>query len=124
MSSAPTRPSPTLFAVPAEAVERLAWQAMPGANGVVEHRAVFLGEGVVAGQLRFGPGAREARHLHGHGEHHVWVLQGTVLTDDTVLPAGSYLHVPAHLLHQLVDAGSGSLVFYVFLGTQEAAAPR
>jgi quercetin dioxygenase-like cupin family protein len=117
-----TIPSPTLFVVPREAVERLSWQPLPGGGGV-EHRAVYVGDGVVAGQLRLGPGAREPRHLHGHGEHHVWVLEGEVVVDDTRLAAGSYLHVPAHLMHQLVDTGSGSLLFYVFSGTPEPARP-
>ncbi|MGZ6826599.1 MAG: cupin domain-containing protein [Mycobacteriales bacterium] len=117
-----TIPSPTLFAVPREAVDRLARQPLPGGGGV-DHRAVFLSDGTVAGQLRLGPGAREARHLHGHGEHHVWVLEGEVVVDGTRLPAGSYLHVPAHLMHQVEDGGAGSLLFYVFTTAGEPGRP-
>ena len=105
----------TLFLVPQVRVDALGWEPLPGSRGV-EHRAVYLGERVVAGQLRMAPGGGEAAHLHGRGEHHLWVLSGAVVIDDTRLEAGSYVHVPAHVLHELVDAGAGSLLLYVSTG--------
>ncbi|MGB8650766.1 MAG: cupin domain-containing protein [Mycobacteriales bacterium] len=109
----PTIPTPTLYAMPQEAVDALAWEPLAGNTGV-SHKVIFLGDGVVAGLLRLAPGAKEVPHLHSDGEHHVWVLRGTVVADDTELSAGSYLHVPQRLLHTMRDAGEGSQLFYVF----------
>ncbi|HWC36602.1 MAG TPA: cupin domain-containing protein [Mycobacteriales bacterium] len=108
-----THPTPTLFMIPRQRVAELPWEPMPGATGV-EHRVLFEDERSVAGLLRLHPGAEELAHLHLHGEHHLWVLSGTVSVDETLLPADSYLHVPARLTHRVVDTGAGSLLFYVF----------
>lgn len=107
----------TLFLVPKGRVDALGWEPLPGSGGV-EHRAIYLGEAVVAGQLRMAPGAGEVTHLHGRGEHHLWVLAGAVEIDDTRLEAGSYVHVPAHVPHELTDAGEGSLLLYVSTGSE------
>lgn len=108
-----TIPSPTLHALPKHAVDGLAWEPLAGCVGVA-HKAVYLADDVVAGLLRLRPGAQEVPHLHGHGEHHIWVLEGSVVVDETDLPTGSYLHVAEHLVHTLCDGGDGSLIFYVF----------
>ena len=107
-------PTPTLWAMPAAAVAELPWEPLQGAPGV-DNKVLYLGPGVVAGLLRFAPNAHESRHLHQHGEHHVWVLEGSVVVDDTALAAGSYLHVPERLGHTMRDVGSGSVVSYVFM---------
>ena len=109
-------PTPTLCALPRTAVDALPWEPLPGNVGV-DNKSVYVDTGVVSGLLRLAPGAAESRHLHQHGEHHIWVLEGTVVVEDTELPAGSYLHVPARLGHTMRDAGNGSVVFYVFSRT-------
>lgn len=106
-------PTPTLCAMPTHVVDDLPWEPLPGNVGV-DNKSVFIGSGVVSGLLRLQPGAAESRHLHQHGEHHIWVLEGTVVVEDTELPVGSYLHVPQRLGHTMRDAGEGSVVFYVF----------
>lgn len=111
-----THPSPTLYLVPRQRIADLAWEKFPGSSGV-EHRVLYRDEGTVAGLLRLHPGAGELTHLHLHGEHHLWVLGGTVSVDDTTLPADSYMHVPSRLTHRVVDTGAGSLLFYVFCAT-------
>ena len=103
----------TLFLVPRQRVGELPWEPLPS-DGRVEHRVLYQDGRTVAGLLRMRPGAGELKHLHLHGEHHLWVLGGTVSVDDTVLPADSYLHVPAGLTHRITDTGAGSLLFYVF----------
>lgn len=107
----------TLFMVPRHRVTELAWDLVPS-DGGVQHRVLFQDGRSVAGLLRLHPGAGEVKHLHVDGEHHLWVLEGLVSVDDTSLPAGSYLHVPAGLLHRVTDAGGGSLLFYVFSGSR------
>ena len=108
-----TRSIPTVFAAPREVVDHLPWQPLPGCDGVSTKVVVDV-DGDVAGLLRLLPGAQEVQHVHGHGSHHLWVLSGSVVVEDTPLPAGSYLHVPAGLVHDLRDAGEGSTLFYVF----------
>jgi mannose-6-phosphate isomerase-like protein (cupin superfamily) len=108
-----TRPSPTVVVAPRDVVDQLPWQPLPGCQGV-STKVVTDVDGDVAGLLRLRPGAREVAHVHGHGSHHLWVLSGGVVVEDTPLPAGSYLHVPSGLVHDLRDTGSGSTLFYVF----------
>lgn len=108
-----TRSVPTVYAAPHDVVDRLPWQPLPGCVGV-STKLVCDVDGDVAGLLRLLPGAKEVPHVHGHGSHHLWVLSGGVVVEDTPLPAGSYLHVPAGLVHELRDAGDGSTLFYVF----------
>jgi mannose-6-phosphate isomerase-like protein (cupin superfamily) len=108
-----THPSPTLFAVPRERVAELSWNDMP-AGDHVQTKTLYTTGRASAGLMRLAPGAHELTHLHMNGEHHLWVLAGTIRIDDTDLPAGSYLHVPAHLAHTVEDGGSGSTAFYVF----------
>jgi quercetin dioxygenase-like cupin family protein len=106
-------PSPTLFAVPRARVAELAWDDLP-AGVDVQTKVLYTTGRASAGLMRFKPGARELTHLHVEGEHHLWVIEGAIRIDGTVLEAGSYLHVPAHLAHTVEDVGSGSLTFYVF----------
>ena len=113
-------PSPTLFLVPRQRVAELEWEPLPGHDGV-DHRALYRDAHSVAGVLRLRPGAGELTHLHLHGEHHLWVLAGSVTIDDTVLGTDSYLHIPSGLTHRLVDLGAGSMLFYVFCETPTRA---
>jgi hypothetical protein len=102
--------------VPRQRLSELPWERFPGSEGV-DHRVLYRDASTVAGLLRLHPGAAEPTHLHLHGEHHLWVLGGVVSVDDTMLPTDSYLHVPSMLTHRIVDAGAGSLLFYVFSPT-------
>ena len=108
-----TTPMPTLFLVPRDTVANLAWEPLPGSPHV-DNKVLYTTGTHVAGLLRLHPGAREVTHVHVHGEHHIWVLAGSVWIDDTELKADSYLHVPARLSHTIEDGGVGSLLFYVF----------
>lgn len=113
-----TYPTPTLFALSQAMVEDIPWEAFVGSTDI-DNKVLYLADGVVAGLLRLRPHAHELTHLHFHGEHHMWVLSGTVVIDDTELAAGSYLHVPSRLSHTLRDGGSGSLAFYLFVPSSE-----
>ena len=106
-------PSPTLFLVPPHDSGELAWQPIPGAVGV-DNKVLYDAGSTVAGVLRLHPGGKELSHFHVHGEHHLYVLAGAVIIDDTELSSGSYMHIPARLRHKVHDAGQGSLLFYVF----------
>lgn len=116
---APTTPGASgacgrsVLAASRSVVDHLPWQALPGCEGV-STKVVADVDGDVAGLLRLAPNAQEVAHVHGHGSHHLWVLSGSVVVGGMPLPEGSYLHVPAGLVHDLHDAGDGSTLFYVF----------
>jgi quercetin dioxygenase-like cupin family protein len=94
-------------------VRALPWSACPGWPGV-EQKLLSSRPGLVVGLLRLAPGARELPHVHGNGEHHLWVLDGSVRSQEGLLPKGSYLHVRTGTLHQLSDIGGGSTLLFVF----------
>lgn len=108
-----TYPSPTLFLVPDSHVADLPWEPLPASPGV-EHKVLYTDGGAVAGLMRLTAGTHELTHAHVHGEHHLWVLSGSIVIDETALPAGSYVHVPDRLSHSIRDGGEGSLLFYVY----------
>lgn len=114
-----TYPSPTLFALSKDMVAKLPWEPFV-ASAEIDNKMLYVADGVVAGLLRLRPNARELTHLHFHGEHHLLVLSGTVVIDDTELTEGSYLHVPSRLPHTLRDGGTGSTAFYVFVPSPES----
>ena len=120
MSTTPASTAPTSTATPRtvlaasrQVVDHLPWQPLPGCTGV-STKVISDVDGDVAGLLRLAPSAQEVQHVHGHGSHHLWVLSGSVVVGGMPLPEGSYLHVPAGLVHDLHDAGDGSTLFYVF----------
>lgn len=70
----------------------------------------------LAGVLRLEPGASLGDHVHEHGEHHAYVLEGACRIDDRVLTAGSYAHVPAGVRHEVSgEQPDGCQVFYLFV---------
>jgi quercetin dioxygenase-like cupin family protein len=96
------------------------WAPHPGWPGV-EEKVLSAGPGTVVGLLRFSPGAEEAPHVHAHGEHHTWVLEGRVRTQGRSLTAGSYLHVRSGTLHDLRDDGPGSLLLFAYTESADGA---
>jgi len=111
-----SHPSPTLFAVDHHRVQELDWASFPAGDGV-RQKALYTDGPVTAGLLLFGPDARELTHMHRDGEHHIWVLRGSLLVDETRLEAGSYLHVPSHLWHSITAGAAGCQAFYVYCPT-------
>lgn len=108
-----TKSLPVPVVLPGDAVEQLAWRPLPGAAGV-RVKPLCSVPGSSAGLLEMAPGSAEPTHWHALGSHHVWVLAGSVTVESTHLGPGSYLHLPADVLHQVIDDGEGSTLFYVF----------
>lgn len=88
----------------AEDVEALPWEHLHGVRDA-ETRVLWRERGSLAGILRLGPGARLDEHVHGNGNHNVYVLSGHCGVGDDVLAAGSYVHVPAGEAHALRAEG-------------------
>lgn len=111
-----TSPTPTLFALDRDRIHELPWEDFVGGHGV-RQKVLYTDAAAVSGLLTFAPGAAELTHMHWEGEHHMWVLRGALVADDTRLESGSYLHVPAHLWHNIAAGNEGCQVFYVFCPT-------
>ena len=99
----------------ADRVADLPWRDVSPHQGVRE-RLLWSGDGQVAGVMAFEPGAVMARHVHEDRSHHIWVTEGTVRIDDEELSAGSYVHVPAGVPHEVRGGPEGCAFFYVFIG--------
>lgn len=111
-----TRPSPVPVLLPEQRIDGMPWEPLPGSVGA-RVKQVCTGPGWATGLLQLAPGGSEMTHMHPDGEHHLWILSGSVTTEGTHLGVGSYLHVPAHLRHQLLDEGNGCTIFYVYVET-------
>jgi mannose-6-phosphate isomerase-like protein (cupin superfamily) len=113
------RPSPGPVLLPEQQIDSMPWQPLPGSDGA-RIKQVCTGPGWAAGLLQLAPYAVETAHVHPDGEHHLWVLSGTVSSESTHLGVGSYVHIPAGLQHQLQDEGNGCTLYYVYVETARA----
>lgn len=87
-----------------------------GATPGVEH-VVLWHDGIsMAGLLTVPAGTRLGQHSHGRNHHHMWVLEGRAVVFDDVVMAGTYVHIPAGVPHDL-DAThtEGCRVFYLYI---------
>lgn len=109
-----TRPSPVPILLPEQRIDAMPWEPLPGSQGA-RLKQVCTGPGWSTGLLQLSPGAKESAHVHPSGEHHMWVLSGTVRVEGTHLGTGSYLHIAAGLRHHLEDEGNGCTLYYVHI---------
>lgn len=87
-----------------------------GPLGGVTHRVLWRTDTAMAGVLTVEPGRHLGRHAHRANHHHIWVLDGAATILGTELGAGSYVHIPSGIEHD-VDASTtdGCTVFYIYL---------
>ena len=84
---------------------------MPG----VRHRVLWRGGASMAGVLTVDAGHRLGAHAHRRHHHHMWVIDGRADVLGTDLRAGSYVHIPSGVEHD-IDARrtEGCTVFYLY----------
>ena len=95
---------------------RIQWHPVPGTNGL---RAKILSRVgyQVAGLLLVEPDASIDAHVHEHGDHHMYVLDGQCWFAGDLLGVGSYVYVPAGVTHSLAGAGpSACRLLYIASG--------
>jgi anti-sigma factor ChrR (cupin superfamily) len=85
------------------------WQASPE-PGVVRHRLDRIGDEVARATsvVRYAPGSRFARHVHGGGEEFL-VLDGTFSDEHGDYPSGSYVRNPPGTAHAPFSRGGCTL---------------
>ena len=98
----------------ADAVEAVPIAPLGTLAGVT-HRVLWRDGTSMSGVLRVEAGQRLGEHVHRVNHHHMWVLAGAARILGTDVGPGSYVHVPAGVLHD-IDATQtdGCTVFYLY----------
>lgn len=87
-----------------------------GTEGGVTHRVLWRDATSMAGVLTVEAGHRLGTHAHRVNHHHMWVLDGRAEVLGQDVGAGSYVHIPSGVDHD-IDATrtDGCTVFYLYL---------
>jgi len=99
----------------ADAIAHLADQQLDTLDGI-SHRILWRSDTSMAGVLHVAGGHRLGTHSHRRNEHHMWVLNGQAIVLGHVVSAGSYIHVPSGVDHDIdASASAGCTVYYLYL---------
>jgi quercetin dioxygenase-like cupin family protein len=112
-----TTAGPTVFTP--EAIDRLPAGSVTTSTGPAEgvtNRVLWSTDTSMAGVLTVQAGHRLGTHTHRLNHHHIWVVDGQVAILDEVLGAGSYVHIPGGVPHDLDATNTGGCtVFYLYI---------
>ena len=95
-------------------------EAVPGTRlgtieGVLNH-VLWSDSEATSGWLIVRAGHHLGAHHHRAHDHHMWVLEGHAEIVDTKLAAGSYVHIPAGVVHDIdASATEGCKVYYLYV---------
>jgi quercetin dioxygenase-like cupin family protein len=96
------------------AVEAIALEPLGRLAGV-SHRVLWREGPSMAGVLKIEAGHHLGRHAHRENRHHIWVVAGRAEILGAELGAGSYVHIPCGVEHDIdARATEGCAVFYVY----------
>ncbi|HEX4868563.1 MAG TPA: hypothetical protein VFV32_13200 [Acidimicrobiales bacterium] len=110
---APITTAPVVL--PAEAIAALPVVPLGAARGVT-HRVLWQSPSSMAGVLTVEAGHHLGAHAHRLNHHHMWVLEGHALILGVEVGPGSYVHIPAHVDHDIAAPEHESCtVFYLYL---------
>ncbi|HZQ58766.1 MAG TPA: hypothetical protein VFA84_12045 [Acidimicrobiales bacterium] len=100
--------------LPAHVVESIANQPLGRLPGVT-HRVLWSDATSMAGVLAVEAGRHLGAHVHRANHHHMWVLTGRAVILGAEVGAGSYVHIPSGVEHDIdATATEGCTVFYVY----------
>jgi hypothetical protein len=106
-------PTPTVY--DATEVAALEWLPFPDHEGV-EYKLLWSSGWSVAGLMRIRGGAVLRPHVHAGAHHHLWVQEGDAEVLGRTVGPGSYLHIPAGVLHGITKIGPGMFsMLYLYL---------
>lgn len=99
----------------AEQIEALPEGRLDSLAGVT-HRVLWSTATSMAGVLAVAGGHRLGAHAHRENHHHIWVTDGHATILGELLGAGSYVHVPRGVDHDIDATGTeGCSVFYLYI---------
>lgn len=99
----------------AEAVQAVPEEPLGSIPGI-GNRVLWRDENSMAGVMTVAAGHRLGTHAHRINHHHMWVLDGTAIILGEKLGAGSYIHIPSGVDHDIdATATDGCTVYYLYL---------
>jgi quercetin dioxygenase-like cupin family protein len=99
----------------AEEIDGLSKVPLGTLDGVT-HRVLWRNDTSMAGVLTVEAGHRLGMHAHRINHHHIWVLEGSATIVGDVLGAGSYVHIPSGVEHDIdATTTNGCTVFYLYI---------
>jgi quercetin dioxygenase-like cupin family protein len=97
-----------------QAIAAIEAEPLDNIHGVT-HRVLWRDGTSLAGVMRVGGGHRLGKHAHRINHHHMWVVEGRATILGTELAAGSYVHIPSGVDHDIdATATEGCVVFYLY----------
>jgi mannose-6-phosphate isomerase-like protein (cupin superfamily) len=110
-----TTTSSTPTVLDAASVDALPLEPLGSLRGVM-HKVLWRNDTSMAGVLTVDAGHRLGTHAHHANHHHIWVLDGRAMILGRDLGAGSYVHIPSGVDHDIDATGSdGCTVFYLYV---------
>jgi uncharacterized RmlC-like cupin family protein len=100
-----------LMVRPAQDVDALPWEPLPGETGV-SAKVLWRSGDVAVGLVRVDAGAQKRAHTHFSAHHHIWVVSGAATMVGRSLTAGAYVYVPPGVEHAVTDVGPEGVVFF------------
>lgn len=99
----------SLLVLDAAQIEAMPWEPVEHCPGV-SMKVLWRFDDYVNSLLRAEPGAAIAGRPHLAAHHHVWLVSGEATIGGRRLTAGSYLHIPPGVVHELQAAGPDGCV--------------
>jgi hypothetical protein len=94
----------SLHALDADEIDSMPWVEVPDAPGVQQKTLWQLGDFAQA-LIRVRPGGVVPGTPHLAAHHHIWIVSGTATVAGRRMTAGSYVHVPPEVAHEIRDVG-------------------
>ena len=111
---AQTAAPPQATVLNAEAIAERPTTPLGTKPGVIR-RVLWQSPSSEAGVLTIAAGERLGPHRHRVNHHHIWVIDGAAEVLGQIVEAGSYVHIPSGIEHDLdASATNGCTVFYVY----------
>jgi len=105
---------PEAVVVPSHAVSELPTEGLGHLQGVT-NRVLWRDHHSLAGVLIIAAGHQLGPHTHRVNHHHIWFVEGSAVVLGTDLSAGSYVHIPAGVEHDIdATTTAGCTVFYLY----------
>ena len=91
-------------------IDTMPWEDVPGSPGV-QTKTLWRWGDFAQALIHVRPGHVVPGGAHLAAHHHIWIVAGTATVAGRSLTAGSYLHVPPGVEHEMRDVGLEGCTF-------------